>query len=156
PPTDAHAELGRRRLAGLPAKQSSELALGTDERRTLPALQAVHFHIGDLAHRELTVHVGGKPGEDLRAVHCSPSLTYPCSRANRPSARRSSARPRDNRDITVPIGHPSTSVTSRYVSPSMSTRTTASRNDNGSVPSARSMSPWSVVCRNRSSGFSSP
>src|SRR5262249_36904367 len=119
-------QLRRRRIAGLSPQQLSELTLGIHQGSALAAVRAVSIGVGEFAHGERAIDVRHDPGSDLRAVHPF-SFTYPCSRAKWSRARRSSARPRDRRDITVPIGHPTTSATSRYVSPSMSTSMTASR-----------------------------
>ena len=71
---DAPAQFGGGRLARLAPQEPPELALGADQVRARTTLHAMTVDLGGLAHGELTVDVGMKPGPDLHAVH-SCSLT---------------------------------------------------------------------------------
>src|SRR5262249_28367682 len=66
---DARSQLWRRRVAWLPSEELPQLTLGGDAARALPALHAVTVELGDVAHRELAVHVGMELRLDLSAGH---------------------------------------------------------------------------------------
>src|SRR6185437_13663489 len=109
-----------------------------DQRELSRAVDAVFYMSAKLAllfGRQLVVDECVDHRQAVGAAHRHPASLTPA-----PSATASRRRARARRDITVPIGTPTTSLISRYDKSCTSRSTITSRNSGGSADTARSSS----------------